>query len=126
MISRLVQAVIFDCISASEKIGESCPPPPPLQNNVLNLQTLDNNGVLTEETTSTSQAKDERTEDEGDGGLETKITAQVRAIILYTCSVYYIDCYIVCDIFMWYILYPKLTAAFAVSPLSLIVSILCL
>ena len=86
MISRLVQAVIFDCISASEKIGESCPPP--LQNNVLNLQTLDNNGVLTEETTSTSQAKDERTEDEGDGGLETKITAQVRTIILYTCSVY--------------------------------------
>ncbi|XP_064390944.1 uncharacterized protein LOC135338765 isoform X4 [Halichondria panicea] len=47
------------------------------QEAMIAVQTLDNNGVLTEETTSTSQAKDERTEDEGDGGLETKITAQL-------------------------------------------------
>ncbi len=50
--------------------------PPPM------IRGLDNDVVLIEETTSTSQAKNERTEDEGDNGLEAMITAQVRAIIL--------------------------------------------
>ncbi len=50
--------------------------PPPM------IRGLDNDVMLIEETTSTSQAKNERTEDGGDDGLEAMITAQVRAIIL--------------------------------------------
>ncbi len=51
--------------------------PPPM------IRSLDNDVVLIEETTSTSQAKNEHTEDGGDDGLEAMITAQVRAIIMY-------------------------------------------
>ena len=100
---------------ASAKAGKPTPitseNPPPLPHPMIKGdEGLDNDGVLTEETTDiTAQAKEEPTEDGGDGGLETKIAAQVRAIILYTCSVY--TCNAVCDMFMCGILYPKLTAA---------------
>ncbi len=58
--------------------------PPPLSPPIIRGdEGLENDGVLTEETTSTSQAKDERTEDGGDDGLEAMITAQVRAICIY-------------------------------------------
>ena len=59
--------------------SENPPPlPPPM---IKGDNGLDNDAMLTEETTSTSQAKDEPTEDGGDGGQEVKIAAQVRAII---------------------------------------------
>ena len=50
---------------------------------IQGYEGLENAVVVTEETISISQAKDERTEDEGDDGLEAMITAQVRAICIY-------------------------------------------
>ncbi len=73
---------------ASAKAGKPTPTtsenPPTLPHPMIKEdEGLDNDVVLTEETTSTAQAKDEPTEDGGDSsGYEAKITAQVRAIYM--------------------------------------------